>query len=147
MIRSTAASLTENDGEPILIIGWPIVAIVAIIAFAFFVYRLVRNKEFRSFTAKAGPVSVDLQAFERIEKHLEFHGEKLEAIDHAVNQTEPGDPTLRETVESHSGQIAAIQADVSTISTTLSEGLAAVNARLDRMAELASKHHPEDPSQ
>lgn len=78
---------------------------------------LVWRRGFQSLTVRGpGGFSLDLEAIRR----------DVAAINHAVNSVPEGAPTLRERIDEHSGQIAAIQTEL----TCMRETLAAVARRL-----------------
>lgn len=141
-------TVVPGEDAALVVISWPIAVVVAVLVAGALLALLAKLGILKSLSLRAGPVAIDMETFQRLEEKIvhgfEAHGEKLDAIDHAVNNTGPNEPTIRETVESHSGEIAAIRRDVGKIGKTLTDGLAAVNERLDEMAALAAKHHPED---
>lgn len=104
-----AADVSGND---VAVIAGVILAGVALL-------RLVIQKGFGSLSLKAGPVSLDVKAAERIEQ-------KIDQINNAVNHVAPGTPAIPERLSTIEGQLAAIV------------------ARLDDMDARAARHHPED---
>lgn len=86
---------------------------------------LVWRRGFQSLTVRGpGGFSLDLEAIRR----------DVAAINHAVNNVPEGAPTLRERIDEHSRQIAAIKTDISHVKETLAavkETLVAVGRRLE----------------
>lgn len=63
------------------------------------VLALVGRRAFQSLIVKAGPVSVELSAVERLHERVEHVARTADAINNAVNDVNPSEPKLRETVE------------------------------------------------